>query len=101
MNALVRRAPIAPWILAAALVVHVVAFAISPVESPEPAGDFDRSYQIGSTAGRPYVDYQVEHPIATLLVFKSLARLPRGRDAFGLGVVLLDLAGDAVIVSSL
>jgi hypothetical protein len=101
MNALVRRAPTAPWILAAALVVHVVAFAISAVESPEPAGDFDRYYQIGSTAGRPYVDYQVEHPIGTLLIFKSLARLPRGRASFGLGVVVLDLVGDAIIIASL
>ena len=101
MNALVRRAPTAPWILAAALVVHVVAFTISAVESPEPAGDFDRYYQIGSTAGRPYVDYQVEHPIGTLLIFKSLARLPRGRASFGLGVVVLDLVGDAIIIASL
>jgi hypothetical protein len=101
MNALVRRAPTAPWILSAALVVHVVAFAISAVESPKPAGDFDRYYQIGSTGGRPYVDYQVEHPIGTLLIFKSLARLPRGRASFGLGVVMLDLAGDAIIVASL
>ena len=44
-----------------------------------PAGDFDRYYEIGSSAGRPYVDYQVEHPIGTLLVFKALARLPGGR----------------------
>lgn len=88
-------------ILIAALVIHAVAFAISAARSPEPAGDFDRYYAIGSNGGRPYVDYQVEHPIATLIVFKSLARLPRGRASFGLGVVLLDLAGDAVIVSSL
>jgi len=88
-------------ILIAALVIHAVAFAISAARSPEPAGDFDRYYAIGSSGGRPYVDYQVEHPIATLIVFKSLARLPRGRASFGLGVVLLDLAGDAVIVSSL
>jgi hypothetical protein len=101
MNALVRRASTAPWILAAALVIHAVAFAISAVESSEPAGDFDRYYQIGSTAGRPYVDYQVEHPIGTLLILKSLARLPRGRASFGLGVVALDLVGDAIIVASL
>ena len=98
MNAFARRAP---WILAAALAIHAIAFVISAVESPEPAGDFDRYYEIGSTAGRPYVDYQVEHPIGTLLVFKSLARLPRGRASFGLGVVMLDLAGDAIIVASL
>ena len=89
------------WILTAALLVHAVAFTVSAIESPEPAGDFDRYYEIGSTAGRPYVDYQVEHPIATLLVFKSLARLPRGRASFGLGVVVLDLVGDVIILASL
>ena len=88
-------------ILTAALVIHAVAFAISAAQSARPAGDFDRYYEIGSTRGRPYVDYQVEHPIATLLVFKSLARLPRGRAAFGLGVVALDLVGDAIILGSL
>jgi hypothetical protein len=95
----VRIPPI--WLLTAALLIHAVAFTISAIESPNPAGDFDRYYEIGSTAGRPYVDYQVEHPIATLLVFKSLARLPRGRASFGLGVVVLDLIGDAIIVTSL
>jgi hypothetical protein len=94
-----RATPIA--ILIAALAVHAIAFTIAAVQSPDPAGDFDRYYEIGSTPGRPYVDYQVEHPIATLLVFKSLARLPRGRAQFGLGVVVLDLVGDAIIVSSL
>ena len=88
-------------ILIVALLIHAVVFTISAVKSPEPAGDFDRYYEIGSTAGRPYVDYQVEHPIATLLVFKSLAQLPRGRASFGLGVVLLDLLGDVIIVVSL
>ena len=94
-----RHRPI--WILTAALLVHAAAFTISAIQSPEPAGDFDRYYEIGSTAGRPYVDYQVEHPIATLLVFRSLARLPHGRASFGLGVVVLDLAGDAIIIASL
>ena len=62
-------------ILSGALLIHAVAFTISAVQSPNPAGDFDRYYEIGSTAGRPYVDYPVEHPIATRLTFKSLARL--------------------------
>ena len=88
-------------ILAVALAIHAGAFAISAAQSPEPAGDFDRYYEIGSTRGRPYVDYQVEHPIGTLLVFKSLARLTGGRASFGLGVVVLDLAGDVVIVTAL
>ena len=81
--------------------IHAVAFAISAAESAQPAGDFDRYYEIGSTPGRPYVDYQVEHPIGTLLVFKALARLPGGRASFGLGVVVLNLIADAVIVGSL
>lgn len=88
-------------ILAAALVIHAVAFAMSAARSAQRASDFDRYYAIGSTEGRPYVDYQVEHPIGTLLVFKTLARLPGGRGAFGLGVVVLDLLADAIIVASL
>jgi Glycosyltransferase family 87 len=85
----------------AALIIHAVAFAISVSESAQPAGDFDRYYAIASAEGRPYIDYQVEHPIGTLLVFKALARLPGGRASFGLAVVVLDLIAGAVIVGSL
>ena len=91
----------APHVLIAVLLIHAAAFAISVSESAEPAGDFDRYYTIGTTAGRPYVDYQVEHPIGTLLVFKMLARLPGGRPAFGLAIVVLDLIADAIIIGSL
>jgi hypothetical protein len=91
----------APHILVAVLAIHAVAFAISAAQSADPASDFDRYYEIGSTPGRPYVDYQVEHPIGTLLVFKALARLPGGRASFGLGVVVLNLVADAIIVGSL
>lgn len=91
----------APYVLIALLAVHVVAFTISATQSARPASDFDRYYEIGSTAGRPYVDYPVEHPIGTLLVFKALARLPGRRGGFGLGVVVLDLIADAVIIGSL
>jgi hypothetical protein len=91
----------APHVLVAVLAIHAVAFAISAAQSAQPASDFDRYYEIGSTHGRPYVDYQVEHPIGTLLVFKALARLPGGRAGFGLGIVVLDLIADAIIVGSL
>jgi hypothetical protein len=94
------RAP-ARWILAAALVVHAIAFTVSAVRSSEPAGDFDRYYEIASALGRPYVDYQVEHPIATLLVFRALGRPPGTRSSFGLGVVVVNLVADAIIVGSL
>jgi hypothetical protein len=90
-----------PLVLIAVLIIHLAAFGISVAESAQPAGDFDRYYEIASGAGRPYIDYQVEHPIATLLVFKALARLPGGRASFGLGVVVLDLIAGAIIVGSL
>jgi hypothetical protein len=91
----------ATHVLIAVLLVHAVALGISIAESAQPAGDFDRYYEIGSHPGRPYVDYQVEHPIGTLLIFKALARLPGGRPAFGLGIVVLDLIADAIIVGAL
>ncbi|MGH9142156.1 MAG: glycosyltransferase 87 family protein [Vicinamibacterales bacterium] len=91
----------APHLLIAVLAVHVVAFALAAAQSGRPAGDFDRYYEIGSAPGRPYLDYQVEHPIGTLLVFRSLAHLTGGRPSFGLGVVVLDLIADVIIVGSL
>ena len=91
----------ASWILAAALVIHAIAFTVSAVRSSEPAGDFDRYYEIASAPGRPYVDYQVEHPIATLLVFRALGQPPGTRSSFGLGIVLVNLVADAIIVGSL
>jgi hypothetical protein len=95
------RVPFLLLAVLAVLAIHTVAFGISVAESDLPAGDFDRYYEIGSTAGRPYVDYQVEHPIATLLIFRTLARVSGGRGAFGLGIVLLNLIADLVIAGSL
>src|SRR6478672_3969382 len=86
-------------LLIAALLVHAVAFAISAAQSGQPAGDFDRYYEIGHATGRPYVDYQIEHPIGALLVLEALA--PAGRAGFGLAVVILNLLADAVIIGSL
>ena len=89
------------WVLAVALVIHAIAFSVSAVKSSQPAGDFDRYYEIASAPGRPYVDYPVEHPIATLLVFRTPARVPGGRASFGLGVVVVNLVADVVLVGSL
>jgi glycosyl transferase family 87 len=85
----------------AALAGHLIAGIAYARSSPEPAGDFDRYYAIASNPGRPYVDYQVEHPIVTLAVFKSIARLPGGRSTFGFAIVLLNIVGDAIIILSL
>ena len=87
-------------ILAIALVVHAAIGIRSFINSPEKRDDFNRYYQIATTPGRPYVDYQVEHPIGTLLVFKLLAGLG-GRAAFGYVVVALNALGDALIVAAL
>jgi len=87
-------------LLAAVVSIHLVAAVSYAITSPEPAGDFDRYYAIASAAGRPYVDYQVEHPIATLAVFKAFA-FGRSRAAFGLGIVALNATGDVIILWSL
>jgi hypothetical protein len=91
----------APHVLIAVLLIHVAALAISISESAQPAGDFDRYYAIATTPGRPYVDYQVEHPVGTLLAFKLLAQLPGGRRSFGLAIVVLDAIADAIIIGAL
>jgi hypothetical protein len=87
-------------LLVAAICFHVLVGAMAFVHAPDPAPDFDRYYQIATGTGRPYVDYQVEHPIGTWLVFKALAA-PGSRGAFARGVVLLNGCADAVIVVSL
>jgi len=92
------------WLLVTGIAVHVLAAAICARLSPIPdrdAGDLDRYYEIASTPGRPYVDYQVEYPVGTLMVFKGLALMPGGRTSFGLGVIGLDLLADAIIIASL
>jgi len=86
-------------ILAIALVVHTVIGIRSFINNGR-VSDFNRYYEIASTPGRPYVEYQVEHSIGTLLVFKLLGGLG-GRDAFGYGVVALNALGDALIVAAL
>ena len=88
-------------LLIAGLVVHAVIGTMSIVRSGRPAGDFDRYYEIASSPGRPYVDYAVEHPLGTLLLFKAFAPTPHGRRSFGLAVVTANLAADTLIVLAL
>ena len=88
-------------VLVGALLVHVGLAASYALQSPNPAFDFDRYYEIGSAPGRPYVDHPAEHPIATVAVFRALAHLPGGRVGFGLGLVGLDVVADAIIVGAL
>jgi hypothetical protein len=88
-------------VLIGALLVHVGLAAVYGLQSPNPAFDFDRYYEIASAPGRPYLDHAAEHPIATVAIFRALAHLPGGRLGFGLGVVALDVLADAIIVGAL
>jgi hypothetical protein len=96
------RQPIrAGHILAAALVVHAVIAVFAVIGTPIPKGDWVRYYEIATTPGRPYLDYHVEHPIGTLLVFKALAAATSSRAAFTLAIVALNIAADAAILWAL
>jgi len=86
-------------ILTIALFVHG-AIGIRSFINNGRVSDLNRYYEIASAPGRPYVDYQVEHPIGTLLVFKLLGGLG-GRDVFGYAVVALNALSDALIVAAL
>jgi len=88
-------------VLIGALAMHAAMAVLYAYESPEPAFDFDRYYEIARAPGRPYVDHPAEHPIATVAMFRALAHLPRGRLGFGLGVVGLDVIADAIIIGAL
>lgn len=88
-------------LLVASLIAHAVIGALAIQDAPEPQGDFDRYYEIATGSGRPYVDYQVEHPIGTLVVFKLLAAVPGGRTAFGRGVVTVNLVADIAVIAAL
>lgn len=88
-------------LLIAALSVHVALGAVAAVRSSRPLADFDRYYEIATSTGRPYVDYQVEHPIGTLFLFKALASTAQGRPSFGRSLVTMNLLADAVIIAAL
>ena len=89
------------WALWVALAVHIPIALVALGRSGAPAYDFDRYYEIGASPGRPYLDFPVEQPPATVLIFRSLAALPGGRPAFGFHIVLVNILADATIVAAL
>ena len=89
------------WVLWAALAIHIPIALVAFARSGEPAYDFDRYYEIGNSRGRPYRDFPVEQPPATVLMFRMLAAVSGGRPAFGLHVVLVNVIADATIVAAL
>lgn len=88
-------------LLIAALSVHVALGTVAAVRSSRPLADFDRYYEIATGTGRPYIDYQVEHPIGTLFLFKVLASATQGRPSFGRGLAAMNLLADGVIIAAL
>ena len=87
--------------LIAALAVHIVLASFAVVGSSAPSPDFDRYWAIASSSGTPYRDFQVEHPIGTLAVFRALAAVTGGRALFGLAIVGVNVAADAAILGAL
>ena len=83
------------------LAVHVVIAGIEMAHSGRALPDFVRYYEIATAPGRPFLDYQVEHPPITLLVFRTLAAATNDRHGFAFALVALNLCADLAIVVTL
>lgn len=89
-------------LLVVALLAHVVILVVTYVlSSRSTKADFNRFWEIGSTRGRPYVDYQVERGPLETLVLKSIAAATGTRARFGRVVVLVNIAADVAILAAL
>jgi hypothetical protein len=89
------------WMAAILLLVHAAIAAIEMAHSGRDLPDFVRYYEIATARGRPYLDYQVEHPPVTVLIFKMIAAFTHDRHAFAFALVALNLCADIVIVAAL
>jgi hypothetical protein len=82
--------------------LHVIAGAIIVVSGEAFASeDFSRYYEIGSTPGRPYIEFPVEHAPLTLGLFRLLARTTGSRRGFGVAMVAIDVAANLLIAFTL
>ena len=88
-------------VLVAALALHLLLAANAAWQSSDPQPDFDRYWKIASTPGVPYRDFQVEHPIGTLLLFRTVAAATGSRNGFALAVVLINAAADLTLITAL
>lgn len=87
--------------LTVALAVHAIIAGSAWVHRADPAPDFDRYHEIATAHGRPYVDYRVEHPIATWTVFRALALDRPDVPTFGGRIVLVNFVADLAIAGAL
>jgi hypothetical protein len=95
------RRRVAAWLLWLCVLIHLPIAFVAVRHSYPPSGDFDNYYGIGTRAGRPYVDFQVEFPLATAQTFRTLAPLSGSRERFGVTLVVLNLVADLAIVGAL
>lgn len=97
------RRTVSRWVLFGALAIHLPIAFVAGVRSrvPVPGSDFDNYYEIGMRPGRPYVDFMVEFPVATVQAFRTIAPIAGRRDTFGVALVVLNMAADLTIVAAL
>jgi hypothetical protein len=89
-------------VLVGALAIHLIIMVVVFVLSARlGAGDFDRFWEIGTTPGRPYVDFPVERAPAEVVMLRAIAIGAGTRANFGRGIVLVNIAADAAVVSAL
>src|SRR5438067_1607426 len=93
------RRGVAWWLLCASLLVHVPIAGVAVRNSYLANADLDNYYNLGTRPGQPYVDFEVEFPIATTQTFRGLAPAAGSRQRFGGALVGLNLAADFGIVA--
>jgi hypothetical protein len=91
----------ARWLLWCSLAVHVPITAVAIRNAPLPGFDFDNFYNIATKPGRPYRDFQVEFPVATVETFRTLAPIAGNRARFGVWLVMFSFAADLAITGAL
>jgi hypothetical protein len=92
---------VACWLLWSSLAVHAPIALVATFKSKLPNPDFDNYYDIGTRPDRPYVDFQVEFPVATVQTLRTLGPLAGDRERFGVGLVIVNVAADLAIAGAL
>ena len=93
------RHRIARWVLWGALAIHAPIALVAAANGRLPHADIDNYYTIGTTAGRPYVDFAVEFPIGTAQAFRTLAPLTGTREVLGVEPNLHELDREIGVTS--
>jgi len=88
-------------VLWGSLAIHATVAVVTMVQSRLPNSDVDNYYAIGIHPGRPYVDFAVEFPVATVETFRVLAPAAGTRERFGHLIVGANFVADLTIVAAL